>query len=103
MGDSTIFGGGASDEKLFSLPAQFAELLKRHDSFYSVLNLGYPGTTGKEHIEILRSLPNQSTVILRTGINDSWKRSDSFKISINGNYYEIRLLKLGLILWFEWN
>ena len=103
VGDSTIFGGGASDEKLFSLPAQFAELLKRHDSFYSVLNLGYPGTTGKEHIEILRSLPNQSTVILRTGINDSWKRSDSFKISINGNYYEIRLLKLGLILWFGWN
>ena len=103
VGDSTIFGGGASDEKLFSLPAQFAELLKRHDSFYSVLNLGYPGTTGKEHIEILRSLPNQSTVILRTGINDSWKRSDNFKISINGNYYEIRLLKLGMIFWFGWN
>jgi len=103
VGDSTIFGGGASDEKLFSLPAQFQNLLKRAGSVFKVQNLGYPGTTGKEHLEVLRLLPDKAKVVMRTGINDSWKRHDSYKIRVFGQYVEFRLLKLAMILWYGWN
>jgi len=103
VGDSTVFGGGASDEKLFSLPAQFQKILERAGSALRVQNLGYPGTTGKEHLEILRLLPDQAKVIMRTGINDSWKRHESYKIRIFGQYFELRLLKLSMILWYGWN
>jgi lysophospholipase L1-like esterase len=103
VGDSTVFGGGASDEKLFSLPAQFQKLLERAGSPFNVQNLGYPGTTGKEHLEILRLLPDQAKVIMRTGINDSWKRHESYKIRIFGQYFELRLLKLSMILWYGWH
>lgn len=102
VGDSTIFGGGASNETLFSLPAQFQSLLRRAKSPYEVVNLGYPGTTGKEHLEILRLLPQEATVIMRTGINDSWKRHESYKLNLLGQYYEIRVLKLLMIAWYGW-
>ena len=103
VGDSTVFGGGASDEKLFSLPAQFAGLVKRAGSSYQVINLGYPGTTGKEHLEVLRLLPYGSKVVMRTGINDSWKRHESYKLHIFGQYVEFRLLKLLMIAWYGWS
>ncbi len=102
VGDSTIFGGGASNEKIYSLPAQFQNLLKRSDNSLRVVNLGYPGTTGKEHLEVLRLLPKNSKVIMRTGINDSWKRHENYKLHIFGRYVEIRLLKLGMIFWYGW-
>lgn len=102
VGDSTVFGGGASDEEVFSLPAQFQGLLSRSGSSAKVLNLGYPGTTGKEHIEVLRLLPKGATVIMRTGINDSWKRHESYKVHILGHYFEFRLLKLLMIAWYGW-
>ena len=102
VGDSTIFGGGASNEKIYSLPAQFQNLLKRSGNSLRVVNLGYPGTTGKEHLEILRLLPPSSKVIMRTGINDSWKRHENYKLHIFGHYIEVRLLKLGMIFWYGW-
>ena len=103
VGDSTIFGGGASDETLFSLPAQFQSLLNRAKSPFEVVNLGYPGTTGKEHLEILRLLPQKAKVFMRTGINDSWKRHESYKVNLFGHYYEIRTLKLLMIAWYGWS
>lgn len=103
VGDSTIYGGGASDEKMYSLPAQFQDILRRTGSTLKVLNLGYPGTTGREHIEVLRLLPDKSKVIMRTGINDAWKRHESFKIRILGYYVEVRLLKLAMIMWHGWS
>ena len=103
VGDSTVFGGGASDELLFSLPAQFSGLLHRARSPYQVINLGYPGTTGKEHLEVLRLLPYGSKVVMRTGINDSWKRHESYKLHIFGEYVEFRLLKLMMIAWYGWS
>ena len=102
VGDSTVFGGGASDEEVFSLPAQFQDLLSRSGSSIKVLNLGYPGTTGREHLEVLRLLPQGARVIMRTGINDSWKRHESYKLHIFGHYFELRLLKLLMITWYGW-
>lgn len=102
VGDSTIFGGGASDEKIYSLPAQFKKLLERAGNSYQVINLGYPGTTGKEHLEVLRLLPHKSKIIIRTGINDSWKRHENYQLHVLGNYFEIRTLKLAMIFWYGW-
>jgi lysophospholipase L1-like esterase len=102
VGDSTIYGGGSSDSSRFSMPVQFEKLLKVKNSQMDVLNLGYPGTTGKHHIDVLRRLPEESLVIIRTGVNDSWNRYDYYKFYLFGKYYEIRSLKLLVILIHGW-
>lgn len=102
VGDSTIYGGGASDEELYSLPSQFQNIIFRAGSEFKVLNLGYPGTNGKEHLEVLRLLPDKAKVVMRTGINDSWRRHDSFKLNLFGKYFELRTLKLAMIIWHGW-
>ena len=76
--------------------------MERVGNPYQVINLGYPGTTGKEHLEVLKLLPNESKIIIRTGINDSWKRHENYQFHLLGNYFEIRTLKLAMIFWYGW-
>lgn len=102
VGDSTVYGGGSTNPKSFSMPAQFENLLNKSNPKVEILNLGYPGTTAKHHLEVLRRLPERSLVVVRTGINDSWNRFDYYKFYIFGKYYEIRTLKLLVILMHGW-
>ncbi|MCO4781382.1 MAG: SGNH/GDSL hydrolase family protein [Candidatus Cloacimonetes bacterium] len=102
VGDSTVYGGGSTDVTKYSMPAQFEKLIKKKTPNIDILNIGYPGTTGKHHLDVLRRLPENSWVVIRTGINDSWNRFDYYKFYLFGKYYEFRTLKLLVILANGW-
>ena len=80
VGDSTIFGGGASNETLFSLPAQFQSLLSRTKRPFEVVNLGYPGTTGKEHLEILQTMPSSTASSRTVAVLRQMPRAQKFRL-----------------------
>ena len=103
VGDSTMYGGGSTDPTKYSMPALLGKLLERKSAGLRILNLGYPGTTGKHHIDVLRQLPEKAFVVVRTGINDSWNRYDYYKFYLFGKYYEIRLLKFLVIFYHGWS
>lgn len=100
VGDSFTFGLGAS-EQAYSYPSQFCKLLQKNDPAYQCLNLGYPGTTSRDHFKIIEKLPSDSSVILRTGLNDHWLSSDLYKANFLGQTFEFRILKFAHLL-YRW-
>lgn len=73
VGDSTVYGIGASNPEFYSLPAQLERLMQRFDPELRVINLGFPGTGTEEHLLTVAQLPENSTIIYRGGINDAEK------------------------------
>lgn len=100
VGDSFTFGLGTSKSE-YSYPNQLCKLLESQGIKVSCHNLGYPGTTSRDHLEVIEKLPENSTIFLRTGLNDSWNTADLFKIKIFQYAYEVRILKFLILLFVK--
>jgi lysophospholipase L1-like esterase len=93
VGDSTIFGIGAS-EPAYALPGVLQRFLSSEKRAVKVINLGYPGTNTAAHLELLAKLPEGSRILLRSGANNQWNQSGLFQWKVFGLVLQSRLLKL---------
>jgi hypothetical protein len=94
VGDSTIFGIGASDPLRYSLPGQLESLFKKADPEIACLNLGYPVSSTEEHLQIMSLLPERAMVLYRGGIANDWNREAAFRFSLLGFNFEFKTLKM---------
>ena len=69
VGDSHIYGLGATRPEL-GLVGQFLSLASDEIQDLECHNLGYPGTSSLDHLEVLKRIPKRSVIILRTGANN---------------------------------
>ena len=95
VGDSMTAGLGASHPN-YSYPQWSERLFKKAGIQINCINLGVPGTSTLDHIEVLKKLPKYSSVILRTGENNNWNTKSYYKLPFVG--FEIRLVKFLQIL-----
>jgi hypothetical protein len=97
VGDSTIYGIGATEQQTASLPARFENFLKKVDPEQKCVNLGFPGSPTDTHLKILADLPDNATVIYRGGYIDRIYHTDNslkFRFLIGNRVFEIRTLKM---------
>lgn len=97
VGDSTIYGIGATEQKTASLPAQFEKLLQKVFPDHKCVNLGFPGSPTDMHLKILDTLPKGAIVIYRGGYIDRVYHADNsfkFRFIIGNKVCEIRTLKM---------
>lgn len=98
VGDSFTYGVGASSPN-FSYPSQLCKLLNQNQQKrWTCHNFGYPGSNTQDHIEVLKILPENSKVILRTGANNSWNTRKLYTIDFWGLNFEVKLIKLALVI-----
>ena len=98
VGDSFTYGVGASSPN-FSYPSQLCKLLNQNQQKrWTCHNFGYPGSSTQDHIEVLKILPENSKVILRTGANNSWNTRKLYTIDFWGLNFEVKLIKLALVI-----
>ena len=93
LGDSFTYGVGASKPEK-SYPGQFCQLLADHGNELQCKNLGFPGTSSRDHLQAMEKLPRSSLIFLRTGSNDRWSRDGIYQFKFLEKDYQIRLLKL---------
>jgi len=95
VGDSMTAGWGASDPSN-SYPQWTERLFNKAGIRINCINLGVPGTSTLDHLEVLKKLPKYSSVILRTGENNDWNTKSYYKLPFMG--FEIRIVKFIQIL-----
>lgn len=98
IGDSTMYGIGASDPLTYSLAPQLEALLRQKKAGFYCINLGYPGMCTEEGLQIMRLLPAQSQIIFRAGISDGWNPQAPFRFFIGSLVFELRSLKMFALL-----
>jgi hypothetical protein len=99
VGDSTVYGIGATDHELYALPVQFEALLRRAGLDFRCVNLGYPGTCTEEHLLVLSFLPEGANVIYRGGVSDQWNPGqNAFRFYLAGKMRELRVLRMMSLL-----
>jgi hypothetical protein len=98
VGDSTVFGTGTSDPRLFSLPAQFKNLVRTHNPDFNTFNPSYAGTGTEDHLKLMSQLPENATVIYRGGASDRWCNGAWWKVGISGRKIELKTIKMTMML-----
>lgn len=99
VGDSTIFGIGASNIETQALPPQLEKLLQNKHPQIVCINTGYAGTSTADHLHIFSLLPIGATVIYRGGSADTWvPPSGHLRFIFGGHLIEIRILKMLYLL-----
>lgn len=98
VGDSFTYGVGASSPN-FSYPSQLCKILNQNQQKrWTCHNFGYPGSSTQDHIEVLKILPENSKVILRTGANNSWNTRKFYTVVFWGLKFEVKIIKLALVI-----
>jgi hypothetical protein len=98
VGDSTIYGIGASVTGDYSLPAQFEKIMQEKRPGFRVLNLGVAGSGTEEHLDLLNLLPDGATVVYRGGTSDKWRLGLSFRFRFGAFEFEFRTMKMFYML-----
>lgn len=101
VGDSTVYGIGASNPLLYSLPAQLEGILQKFRPDLRVINLGYPGSCTEDHLYVLSYLPKGSTVFYRGGISDSFNLQGHYRFVVFGYIFELRSWKLFSLMFYK--
>jgi lysophospholipase L1-like esterase len=101
IGDSTMFGIGASDNES-SLPSLLQRFSDESKAGFSVVNLGYPGTNTEQHLRLLSHLPAGARILLRSGANNQWNQPDYYTVKIFGIMIQSRLLKVLFSVFPDW-
>jgi hypothetical protein len=101
VGDSTVYGIGASEPATYSLPAQFEKLLQKINPQIKVINLGYPGTCTEDHLAVISRLPPNSTIIYRGGVADFFNRQGHYRLMLFGRIIDLRILKIFSLLFYK--